>query len=110
MSDEFMILIKHPGTAWELRTIENTNNAIQEAIGGYMEIAAEDKFGNVLVCNEEGAITQLPANNVYGALLFGTVFICGTDDEGNFCDISTPASIDDTVRRLIEAGYLPRYQ
>ena len=50
-----------PGQAPERITMPNTLEAFQEAVGGYIETVGLDANA-VLVCNEEGKLSGLPAN------------------------------------------------
>lgn len=85
------VIIKRPCDQFgEEATIPNTLKALQETVGGYIETVTLDN-GVVLICNEEGAIRQLPYNFTLGRLhelapddcimmrnpIFGTVVACG---------------------------------
>ena len=75
------VLRKDPGKKAEWVEIENTLEALQEAVGGNIEAVAvcEDL---VILCNEEGRINGLPYNcTLFGAQWFGTLLFCGVDGE-----------------------------
>lgn len=59
------------GEPLHLEDIDNTLEAMQEFVGGYIEtVTLED--GRVIVCNEEGVILGLPNNHG----IAGNFFIC----------------------------------
>lgn len=74
-----------PGFDPKLVEIENTLEALQEAVGGYIECvpAFEDA---VIICNEEGLIRALEPQKVLGQFFFGDVLIVGVDGE-EFTDV-----------------------
>ena len=83
-----VIVFEPPGTECEYREIDNTLEAMQEIVGGYIEVVPlcnkddEPIHGIVLVCNEEGKLKGLPDNiKVWGDPIKGTCFICRTDGE-----------------------------
>lgn len=72
---------KRPGEPWEFAEIENTLEALQAEVGGYIEVVtiASDAC---LVLNEEGAINGMRFNFSIGNYqFFGTVLVCGVDGE-----------------------------
>lgn len=79
-------LRKRPGEAWEEVEIENTLEALQAEVGGYIAIDTL-RSDLVLVVNAEGAINGMRFNmNLYETPLFGTILVVGA--KGNeFCDI-----------------------
>lgn len=81
------VLKVEPGTAPEIVTMPNTLDAFQEAVGGCIETVGLDA-NTVLVCNEEGKLTGLPANRQAGGdIIAGTFLIVGAED-GEFCSLS----------------------
>lgn len=66
--------------------IENTLEAFQEAVGGYIEtITIFD--GIVLVCDEEGTLKGLtPSCNVLGCEIVGDWLLCGAEED-EFTDL-----------------------
>ena len=63
-----------------------TLDAFQAAVGGYIEAVTLDANA-VLVCNEVGKLTGLPANRqVGGDTIAGTFLIVGAED-GAFCSL-----------------------
>lgn len=80
MKNEIIQILKvEPGKAPVFTEIENTLEAMQEVVGGYIEMV--DPWGGdvALICNEEGLLNGLTPNRL---ILDGTgrVFdvICGT--------------------------------
>ena len=77
---------KKPGCAPEVIEVENTLKALQDEVGGYIEVVTLP-YGAALICNEEGRILGLPDNGrVCGVDVVGTVLIVGTKGE-EFCDV-----------------------
>lgn len=74
---QILVIVKRPGEPPELELFENTLEAFQRAVGGYIETCtfASDA---AIICNEEGRLQQLPYNcTLLGVDLFGTVLIAG---------------------------------
>lgn len=74
-----------PGREWELIEIENTLEALQQEVGGYIETVSFAK-NSCIICNEEGLLIGLPVNVFLGYPFRGTLLIVGVDGE-EFCDI-----------------------
>ena len=72
------VLVCEPGGKMEIREIDNTLEAMQEIVGGYIEvIPLGGDAGLVCVCNEEGKLMGLPTSiNVWNEPVAGTCFIC----------------------------------
>lgn len=81
------ILIVEPGNIPYEKEIENTLDAMQEIVGGYIEAVYTDK-GDVILLNEKGKILGLQPNRSFGRDIFaGTFFIAGIDGD-EFTSIS----------------------
>lgn len=76
---------KRPGEGWELIEVENTLEALQKQVGGYIETASFMK-NTCIICNEEGLLIGLPVNVFLGYPFRGTLLIVGVDGE-EFCDV-----------------------
>lgn len=77
---------KKPHEPWEIIDIENTLEALQHEVGGYIETFTITT-DCCLVMNEEGAIRNLPYNlRFLGLQLFGTVLAVGVKGD-EFCDL-----------------------
>jgi hypothetical protein len=87
--NKIKVIIKKPAEPYRYAEIENTLEAFQAIVGGYIECMG---FGDdVLVCNEEGELIGLPENfRLRGDIIVGTVIVCGSDGE-EFCDVSDHA-------------------
>ena len=78
--------IKHPHTEWSVTEIDNTLEALQNAVGGYIEVVtlATDMC---LIVDEEGLLKGKEYNiTLCGMPIVGTALLVGVDGE-NFCDI-----------------------
>ena len=85
--ESIRVLKVAPGLAPEIVTMPNTLDALQAAVGGYIEAVTLDA-NSILVCNEEGKLTGLPANRqVGGDTIAGTFLIVGAED-GDFASLS----------------------
>ncbi len=90
------VIRKKPGCKAEVIEVENTLEALQQEVGGYIEVVTLP-YGAALICNEEGRILGLPDNGrACGVDVVGTVLIVGTKDE-EFCDV--PAFFKRAVHR-----------
>ena len=78
---EITVLKVEPGKAPEEVTIPNTLEAMQQMVGGLIEIVYLD--GVCLVCNEEGKLMGLEGNRRVGRdIISGTFFLAGDTDYG----------------------------
>ena len=84
---EITVLKVEPGKAPEEVTIPNTLEAMQEMVGGFIEIVYLDDV--CLVCNEEGKLMGLEGNRRVGRdIISGTFFLAGDTDYGEFCSLT----------------------
>jgi len=80
------ILKKEPGGVYYLKEIENTLEAMQAEVGGYIEQVTVDR-SCAIICNEEGLIKGLPYNTKLAGIHFlGPIFVVGTKGE-EYCDV-----------------------
>lgn len=81
--NQILVAIKKPGELPGLEPLfENSLEAFQKAVGGYIEVVtvASDL---VLICNEEGRLLNLPFNTtICGMDFYGPVLAVGTKGEG----------------------------
>lgn len=70
--------------------IDNTLMALQQKVGGYIEIINPFLDSNIiLICDEEGKIKVLPLNRkINNDIIAGTFVIAGSNDEGDFISLS----------------------
>ena len=75
------VYIMLPGEAPYKARIDNTLEALQEIVGGYIEIVSFPK-DLIVVCNEEGRLRGLPETcDVCGVDFCGPVIFAGADGE-----------------------------
>ena len=71
------VLTKMPGSMWRVQHMDNTLEALQKYVGGYIETVRLFK-DVVVICNEEGRLMGLPENvNLLGVQLCGPVIVAG---------------------------------
>ena len=79
---QILAVIKEPGKAPVVEPrLENTLDAFQKAVGGYIEAVTlcEDL---VIICNEEGRLLELPNNlDVCGVNFCGTILAVGVNGD-----------------------------
>lgn len=76
-----LAIIKQPGEPAKRIEIENTLEALQKAVGGYIETVTilEDV---TLICNEEGRLMELPYNMEFLGIHFvGPVLVVGRAED-----------------------------
>lgn len=94
------VFAKKPDTCWYVMHIDNTLEALQRFVKGYIETVTLFENG-VIICNEEGRIRNLPHNtNICGCDFVGNILFVGTDGE-EFCD--APVSFQD-FRKIIHSA------
>ena len=97
---EITVLKVEPGKAPEEVTIPNTLEAMQQMVGGLIEIVYLD--GVCLVCNEEGKLVGLEGNRRVGRdIISGTFFLAGDTDYGEFCSL-TQEQLDQFSQRFAQ--------
>ena len=80
------VIKKEPGRPAEAVAIKNTLEALQEAVGGYIEVVPF-VADTVIICDEEGKLKDSHANFfALGDLFCGTVLFAGVKGE-EFCSI-----------------------
>lgn len=85
-----LVIRKDPGQPPELVVMENTLEALQQAVGGYIETVSFS-LDAAIICNEEGRLQGLPYNcDFLGISFVGPILIVGVDgdemcslDDGN---------------------------
>lgn len=90
---------KRPGLPPEIIEVENTLEALQEKVGGYIETVtlASDAC---IVCNEEGRLRGMPRNVSFGQTEFvGPILVVGVRGD-EFCDLPNANFWWENVRRL----------
>lgn len=79
---QILVVIKEPGKSPRVEPLfENTLEAFQKAVGGYIETVTICT-DLVLICNEEGRLQKLPYNvTAFGVDFVGTVLAVGVKGE-----------------------------
>ncbi len=91
-------ILKKVGEAPKIIEIENTLEALQDAVGGWIEAIYLDNNA-VLICDEEGKLKGLPSNFVTSSdIIVGDVLFVSVADE-DFTDITAEA--EQTVMDLL---------
>ena len=76
------------GHAPRMTEMENPLEALQEAVGGYIETVTLERTGLVVIVNEEGKLMGLPINGMLhigrllGESLAGPVLVVRADPDG----------------------------
>lgn len=85
------VIAKNPGEPFREMEVDNTLEALQAFVQGYIETVT--LFTDMcIICNEEGAIKGLPYNiTILGLPLCGPILLVGTDED-EFCD--APLSLE----------------
>ena len=88
---QILVIIKEPGEAPRVEPLfENSLEAFQEAVGGYIETVTV-AIDLVIICNEEGRLKGLPYNcTAFGVDFVGAVVVAGVKGD-EFASI--PASV-----------------
>ena len=94
------ILIVEPDRHPRMAEIPLALEAMQQTVGGYIEITYPWEDPVALVCDEEGLLKQLPFNRLVArqCALFGTFFLCGIGEE-DLTDL--PDQLADKYTRLL---------
>ena len=82
-------LIKEPGKPWETADVENTLDALQKAVSGYIETLTfcTEPDTLVLIMDEEGRLKGKEYNiTVCGHDIVGTLLLCGKNGD-EFTDV-----------------------
>ena len=85
---EIKVLRVKPHEHPEVYMLKNTLEAMQEAVGGYIDIVGLDDNVCILL-NDEGKLIGLEGNRRIGSdIIVGDFFVCGSDEEGNLTSFS----------------------
>lgn len=80
-SSHIKVARKRPSESWEFTEIENSLEALQAEVGGYIETLTV-LSDTCLVLNEEGRLLDLPFNFRWGTFRFyGTVLLIGVNED-----------------------------
>jgi len=79
--NKLRVVMVEPGKPAYETEIENTLEAEQKAVGGYIEVVPLDN-GKLLICNEEGKLNGMQGNRRIGKdIIAGPFFIVGSDSD-----------------------------
>ena len=79
-------LYKEPGKPARFIDVENTLEALQEKVGGYIETVTVAPNA-CIICNEEGRLRGMPYNMIIRGVPFvGPILVVGVDGE-DYCDV-----------------------
>lgn len=103
------VLLVEPGKYPQMIEIANSLEAMQELVGGYIEVIMPYESQVALVCNEEGRLTNLPLNRALYLgegknrelvdIIHGSFFICyASDESGEF--LSLPKELAEKYKTL----------
>ena len=103
------VLLVEPGKYPQTVEIDNSLEAMQELVGGYIEVIMPYESQVALVCNEEGRLTNLPLNRALYLgegknrelvdIIHGSFFICyASDESGEF--LSLPKELAEKYKTL----------
>lgn len=91
------VIRKKPSCAPAIIEVENTLEALQAEVGGYIETVTITSDA-VIICNEEGRILGLPDNcRVCGVDFVGTILVVGRNKD-EFCDVPEADFLMDHLR------------
>lgn len=94
-------IFKQPGKPPEIVEIEDTLEALQEKVGGYIEAVTMAKNACV-ICNKEGRLRELPYNiTLLGTAFVGPILVAGIRDE-DLCDLEDIEYLRDQIERHAE--------
>lgn len=83
--------------------LENSLEAMQEAVGGLIDIIDLEEDTCILL-NDEGKLIGLEGNRrFYDDIIVGNFYICGSDEEGNLTSLT-----DEQMEKYKEIFYEPQ--
>lgn len=80
MSEQIKVMVKKPDAEMFITSIDNSLQAFQKAVSGYIEVI---QIGGsmAVICNAEGRLSDSYNCTVNGKPLYGTLLITGIDSE-----------------------------
>lgn len=81
-------VLKEVGKKPQVIEIENTLQAMQKAVGGYIQVVSVGA-GVVMICDEEGKLKNKPLNfGTQNDVIVGDVLFLQDGGKGDFADLS----------------------
>jgi hypothetical protein len=111
MTNNIQVLVVPVDQKPYLKVIPNTLEALQEIVGGYIELVKTSEGYN-MICNEEGKLIDLTPNiYIHNRMdnICGTFFVCNNDDEGEFTDILKEEAEDFLYKYVIGCKVNPTF-
>lgn len=101
MKSPIKVIIKEPGKPAYYDELPNELEILQKTVDGYIETVTLVPDELVVICNEEGRLSRLPANCALRGVGFcGTIIVCGVDGE-DFGDLPAILQSGDLARALM---------
>ena len=98
--NKLRVVMVEPGKPAYETEIDNTLEAEQKAVGGYIEVVPLDN-GKLLICNEEGKLSGMQGNRRIGKdIIVGPFFIVGSD--GDEFRSLTDEEVKESLKRFAE--------
>lgn len=86
------VVVANPGSEPIVREIENSLEALQSLVGGYVEALNFDTM--TIYINEEGRMRGMPFNRFFAGIpVVGPIVVTGCDEEGETISLS-PRQVD----------------
>lgn len=109
--EEIRVVVVAPGVRPEVRMIENTLEAMQEIVGGGVEVLGPHLAVGPgrIICNEDGFLRDLSPNRLWkGATVLGTFFVTTFDVEGWIPPAAVSVGIENVSLTEAEAAEICR--
>ena len=94
------VVIVEPGKLPAVSFIEDSLEAMQKTVGGYIELFETTESGIDLFCNDEGKLTGMEMNRFFPEvqdIVCGPILAVGHDEEGASVSLT-----DEQVREAVE--------
>ena len=94
------VVIVEPGNPPAVSFIEDSLEAMQKAVGGYIELFETTESGIDLFCNEEGKLSNMEMNRFFPEfqdIVCGPILAIGHNEEGDSVSLT-----DEQVREAVE--------
>ena len=100
--NEIRVLMVEPHERPKEFLLENTLQAMQEAVGGLIDIVGIDDDGACLLLNDDGKLIGLEGNRRIGDdVIVGNFYVCGSNEDGELASL-TEAEMEKYKERFWE--------